>query len=65
MQPSQSLPDYLASCLIPSNPSSPLSSFLPLVLPASLQSPPVMETRGSKFTKFQEARLQEMADEVC
>ena len=25
---------------------------------------PVMETRGSKFCKFQEARLQEMADEV-
>ena len=25
---------------------------------------PIMETRGSKFVKFQEARLQEMADEV-
>jgi DNA replicative helicase MCM subunit Mcm2 (Cdc46/Mcm family) len=25
---------------------------------------PVMETRGSKFCKFQEARIQEMADEV-
>mmetsp|Transcript_25472 Transcript_25472/g.55379 ORF Transcript_25472/g.55379 Transcript_25472/m.55379 type:complete len:729 (+) Transcript_25472:157-2343(+) len=28
------------------------------------KNPPVMETRGSKFTKFQEARIQEMADEV-
>lgn len=25
---------------------------------------PVMETRGSKFVKFQEARLQELAEEV-
>lgn len=26
--------------------------------------PPVMETRGSKFVKFQESRMQEMSDEV-
>ncbi len=25
---------------------------------------PVMETRGSKFVKFQEARIQELAEEV-
>ena len=28
------------------------------------KNPPVMETRGSKFVKFQECRIQEMADEV-
>ncbi len=28
------------------------------------KAPPVMETRGSKFCKFQEARMQEMASEV-
>lgn len=28
------------------------------------KNPPTMETRGSKFSKFQEARIQEMASEV-
>ena len=28
------------------------------------KNPPTMETRGSKFCKFQEARIQEMASEV-
>jgi len=28
------------------------------------RAPPVMQTRGSKFVKFQEARIQELASEV-